>query len=115
MLLWYLDGNVKFTKEQLINDFKAYYNGLGNLSNGTVVTIEKTTPAAKFQHAFTFVTQTTDNLYTHKSITLNGTINIAKCNGGNNTIAFFEISPKAMNDDIWKALDAVRDSISWDK
>ncbi len=113
--LWYLDGTVKFTADQLTTDVKAYYNGLGYLNNGTTVTIKKTTPAANFQHAFNLVIQTTDNLYTHKSLLLNGAINITTCNGGNNTIAFFEVSPKPMHDKIWKALDDVRESISWQK
>jgi len=113
--VWYLDGDVKFTPEQLTDDFKKYYDGLCHLTDGTTVTEKKATAAAKYQQAFSYVIQTTDNLYTHLGVTLNGGVNIAKCNGGKNTIVFFEISPKATGDEVWKELDAVRDGMTWVK
>jgi hypothetical protein len=113
--LWYLDGNIKFSAAELENDFKLYYNGLCHLNDGTTVTVTKLTPATKYKQAFKYVIQTTDNLYTHRSITLNGTVNITACNSGNNTLVFFEITPKPFGDGVWKELDAVRDGVGWSK
>ena len=113
--MWYLDGAVKFTPEQLTDDFKKYYNGLCHLTDGTTITVKKATAAAKYLQAFSYVIQTTDNLYTRLHVTLNGVVNIAKCNGGKNTIVFFEISPKAAGDEVWAELNTIRDGMTWVK
>lgn len=113
--LWYMDGNVTFTEQQLQKDLPAYYNGLAGSSTATTVSVKKIKPANGYEASFEATLTTTDVFTTHKPVTLRIAINIKPCAADGKTIAFFEVSPQQPGSQVWKKLDEVRDGVGCKK
>lgn len=106
--LWYLDGDITFTEQQVQRDLTTYYNGL-NQQTAATVNVKKTKPAAGYEAAFDCTINTVDKFVTQKPVILHATVNIKRCTG--KTIAFFEVSPQEAGSATWQQLHNVRASI----
>lgn len=106
--LWYLDGDITFTEQQVQRDLTNYYNGLAQQTDAAV-TVKKAKPAAGYDAAFDCTINTIDKFVTQKPIVLHATVSIKNCLG--KTIAFFEVSPQEAGSTVWQRLHNVKASI----
>jgi len=113
--LWYLDGTAKLNEETLETNLTSYFTGL------LTKNIEKQKiPAKKILPVKTWITELPNekgDLKTYygaiamldykqqKPISLNCVVHVRSCPGQNKTIIYFEMSPKFLDDPIWKGLD----------
>jgi hypothetical protein len=119
-----LEGKHELSAEQLQTDMLTWFRGLAverggankftpDLSKVSVTYKEDSASSPKPGGAATRAFRGTETIYdTHgKLITLNSEVRmISGCGASNNTVFFFGMSPEPGDGDIWKQLDAIRDT-----
>jgi len=119
-----LEGKHELSAEQLQADMLTWFRGLAverggankftpDLSKVSVTYKEDSASSPKLGGAATRAFRGTETIYdTHgKLITLNSEVRmISGCGASNNTVFFFGMSPEPGDGDIWKQLDAIRDT-----
>lgn len=123
LFFWWLDGTTPLTAKQLESDMVVYFQGLaeqrgqrgGFKPDPTKITASYAAdptgshtlgaaPASSFQGSVIIYD-------THgKLITLNSEVVTGACPGSNHTAAFFGMSMQPRQEEIWKHMDAARDS-----
>jgi len=119
-----LEGKQMLSAEQLQSDMVTWYRGLAvqrgeaykftpDLSKVSVTYKEDSAPSRTFGGTATRAFSGTATIYdTHgKIITLNSEVRmISGCGTSNNTVFFFGMSLEPRDGDMWKQLDAIRDT-----
>jgi len=110
--LWYLDGIQKTDSKIVEENLKAYYTGLNEINAATQVTppikvkakIKKVKTDKGDSKTFRGTIYMFDYI-ARKPISLYCIIHLKYCAKQNNTIVFYEISPKPFDDNIWYSLN----------
>lgn len=119
--LWYLDGKVKIKASILDSNMKAYYTGLiaangSNIPPGKLIPVTTSFKKIKKNKGDkeTYSGTITMLDYMKKEpITLNCKVHLKYC-GDNNTVMFFELSPKPELHPVWVDLDKLWAGFSCD-
>jgi hypothetical protein len=119
-----LEGKHELSAEQLQADMLTWFRGLAverggankftpDLSKVSVTYKEDSAPSPTSGGTATRAFSGSETIYdTHgKLITLNSEVRmISGCGTSNNTVFFFGMSPEPRDGDMWKQLDAIRDT-----
>ncbi len=123
LIFWSLEGTHLLSAEQLQSDMVTWYRGLAeergknygftpDLSKVTATYKEDLAASPTFGGAAARAFSGTVSIWdTHgKVIMLNSEVLISDCGTSNRTALFFGLSPEPRDGDMWKQLDAIRDT-----
>jgi hypothetical protein len=113
--LWYLDGKPEINSESIEKNLNAYYTGLiGRNIDKRNIPQEK---ISDVKVSMKQINTSEGDLQTYsgtidmldymgqKPMTLNCIVHIKSCADEKHTFVFYEISPKALTNDVWKEMD----------
>jgi hypothetical protein len=113
--LWYLDGRPKTDEKIIAENLKAYYTGLYKVNTDSaryaiekpapaITSFKKTKTAKGDLETYTGTIEMLDYMQ-RKPIVLNCMVHLRVCAEENQTILFYELSPKPFTHSNWIALD----------
>ncbi|MFL5348052.1 MAG: hypothetical protein ACJ8AT_24945 [Hyalangium sp.] len=124
--VFWLEGEVPFTAEQLNADLKTYFEGLSRAveekntqfdPHAATVTAHLTEAKAsqEGQQRFEGKVDAYDPFKTHKPLTLNLRVQVFRCAAQGRTVAFFQASPQPMTHKVWGQLERIREGFRCSK
>ena len=112
---WFLDTKAPMTVEFMEKSMKSYYEGLAKAvlggdadNNISEYDIEAVCLFVKTENGFQGKLRVFDPFFTKASLVLNMKVKIALCEKTNQQIVAFDISPKRMEDPIWKLFENIK-------
>jgi hypothetical protein len=118
--VFWLEGEVPFTAEQLNADLKTYLEGLSRAVEeknekfdprvATVTAhLTETKAPQDGQKRFEGKVNAYDPFKTHKPLTLNLRVHVLRCSAQGRTVAFFQASPQPVTHKVWGSLERIRE------
>ncbi|MGB0580929.1 MAG: hypothetical protein ACPGVU_14600, partial [Limisphaerales bacterium] len=119
VFFWWIDGDIKLTKEQMEKDFDNYYRGLSRAVGSRKFTIDTNKVSSSVTAVvqknlddpnFTGTLTTYDAFATGRLVKLNLEISRRHYAKLNRTFYFFAVSPKPRTEPVWKEMRRIGNS-----
>lgn len=114
--VWYLDNDPKLTTDKLTDHVKAYFGGLMSGVSGRDDLPQVTASFTQKQNGtYAGLVNTYDAFFKKKAMTLHIRGESLHCKSTGRHIVWFRLSPKNLEDPLWKMFETVKLKVNCDK